>query len=100
VLRGASRTDALRDILAARATGDRLLDQVTHPGLATVITATDLRTSNALRFGSLQSSCSVYGTIQEPAQVADAVAASGAFAVLLPAVERTYTFQREPTDAL
>jgi NTE family protein len=65
-----------------------------------VITATDLRTSNALRFGSLQSSCSVYGTIQEPVRVADAVAASGAFPVLLPAVERAYTFQSGPTDAL
>jgi predicted acylesterase/phospholipase RssA len=82
--------------LAARGFGDRLLDQVTHPGLATVITATDLRTSNAVRFGSLRSSCSVYGTIQEPVRVAEAVAASGAFPLLLPAVERAYSFRREP----
>ena len=99
VLRGANRTSALRDTLAARAFGDRLLDQVTYHGLATVITATDLRTSNAVRFGSLRSSCSVYGTIQEPVQVADAVAASGAFPLLLPAVERAYTFRRQPADA-
>jgi predicted acylesterase/phospholipase RssA len=99
VLRGANRTDALRDTLAARAFGDRLLDQVTHPDLATVITATDLRTSNAVRFGSLRSSCSAYGTIQEPVRVADAVAASGAFPLLLPAVERAYTFRRQDTDA-
>jgi NTE family protein len=99
VLRGANRTDALSDTLAARAFGDRLLDQVTHPGLATVITATDLRTSNAVRFGSLRSSCSVYGTIQEPVRVANAVAASGAFPLLLPAVERAYSFRRQPADA-
>jgi NTE family protein len=99
VLRGANRTDALRDTLAARAFGDRLLDQVTHSGLATVITATDLRTSNAVRFGSLRSSCSVYGVIQEPVRIADAVAASGAFPLLLPAVERKYTFRRQPNDA-
>ncbi|MGA2529811.1 MAG: patatin-like phospholipase family protein [Acidimicrobiales bacterium] len=97
VLRGANRTDALRDTLAARAFGERLMDQVTHSGLATVITATDLRTSNAMRFGSLRSSCSAYGTVLEPVLVAEAVAASGAFPLLLPAVERAYAFQAQPT---
>jgi predicted acylesterase/phospholipase RssA len=96
ITRGANRTDALRETLAARAFGDRRLDQVTHADLATVITATDLRTSNAVRFGSMRSSCSVYGSIEEPIRVADAVAASGAFPLLLPAVERTYTFRRHP----
>jgi NTE family protein len=79
--------------------GDRGLDEVSHTGLATVITATDLRTSNAVRFGSLRSSCSVYGSIEEPIRVADAVAASGAFPLLLPAIERTYTFRRSAEDA-
>ena len=90
-LRTANRTDALRNELAHRAFGHRTLDQVTHPGLATVITATDLRTSNAVRFGSLRSSCSAYGTINEPVSVADAVAASAAFPLLLPAIERSYS---------
>jgi len=94
-LRGANRTDALRDVLASRAFGNRTLGDVTHPRLATVITATDLKTGNAVRFGSLRSSCSPYGTIQEPVQVAEAVAASGAFPLLLPAVERRYTFRRD-----
>lgn len=98
ITRGANRTDALRDTLAARWLGDRPLDRVTHANLATVITATDLRTSNAVRFGSLRSSCSVYGTIEEDIRVAEAVAASGAFPLLLPAVERTYTFRRHPHD--
>jgi predicted acylesterase/phospholipase RssA len=93
-LRTANRTDALRDELAYRAFGDRTLDQVTRPGLATVITATDLRTSNAVRFGSLRSSCSAHGTITEPVTVADAVAASAAFPLLLPAIERSYRFSR------
>jgi len=93
-LRTANRTDALRDELAHRAFGHRTLDQVTHPGLATVITATDLRTSNAVRFGSVRSSCSAYGTITEPVTVAEAVAASAAFPLLLPAIERSYTFTR------
>ncbi|HEY1914287.1 MAG TPA: patatin-like phospholipase family protein [Streptosporangiaceae bacterium] len=90
--RTANRTDGLRDELADRAFGDRTVDQVTHPNLATVITATDLRTSNAVRFGSLRSSCSVYGVILEPVTIADAVAASAAFPLLLPAIERSYTF--------
>jgi predicted acylesterase/phospholipase RssA len=96
VLRGVTRSDALRDTLAARVFGDRRMDQVNHPGLATVITATDLRTSNAVRFGSLRSACSAYGTIREPIRVAEAVAASGAFPLLLPAIERVYTFSRTP----
>lgn len=100
-LRTTNRTDALRDELAHRAFGDRTLDQVTRPGLATVITATDLRTSNAVRFGSLRSSCSAYGIITDPVTVADAVAASAAFPLLLPAIERSYSFVRprvpEPT---
>jgi NTE family protein len=96
-LRTANRTDALRDELAHRAFGRRTLDQVTRPGLATVITATDLRTSNAVRFGSLRSSCSAYGTITEPVTIADAVAASAAFPLLLPAIERTYDFARPGT---
>ncbi|MFD2420392.1 patatin-like phospholipase family protein [Amycolatopsis pigmentata] len=95
-LRTANRTDALRDELTDRAFGDRTLDQVRHPTLATVLTATDLRTSNAVRFGSLRSSCSAYGTIVEKVTVAEAVAASAAFPLLLPAMERTYTFTRSP----
>ena len=93
-LRTANRTDALRDELAHRVFGDRVLGQVTHRDLATVITATDLRTGNAVRFGSLNSSCSAYGIITSPVTIAEAVAASAAFPLLLPAMERTYTFTR------
>jgi NTE family protein len=48
--------------------------------------------------GSARSSCSAYGSIEEPVRVAEAVAASGAFPLLLPAVERTYTFRRHSDD--
>jgi len=93
LLRAANRTDALAATLAARAFGNKVLSEVNHPDLATVITATDLRTSNAMRFGSLRSSCSAYGTVVESVPVAEAVAASAAFPLVLPAVERTYTFK-------
>ena len=95
-----NRADALRDTLASRVFGERSLSDVTHADLATVITATDLRTSNAVRFGSLRSSCSAYGTIQETIGVADAVAASGAFPTLLPGIERIFTFQREASGVM
>src|SRR5262249_34208978 len=58
-----------------------------------VLTATDLATTNAVRFGSARSGCSRYGTITEPIHVATAVAASAAYPALLPALERTFTFQ-------
>jgi predicted acylesterase/phospholipase RssA len=90
--RTANRTDALRDTLAARAFGPKLINEVTHPGLTTVISATDLITTNAVRFGSRVSSCSAYGRITEPITVADAVAASAAMPILFPALERTFTF--------
>lgn len=97
-LRSANRTDALMAVLSDRGLGDKAIADVTHKNLATVITATDLRTSNAMRFGSLRSSCSAYGTIVEPVLVAEAVAASGAFPLLLPAVERSYNFRRHPDE--
>lgn len=98
-LRRFNRTNALRDVLAKHYFGTRTMPDTTHTNLATVITATDLRTGNAMRFGSLRSSCSTYGIIPEPIMVAEAVAASAAFPFVLPAVERTYTFHHPGTNA-
>lgn len=88
-----NRTDALRALLADRAFGDRLVDAPTRTGLATVLNATDLITSRAVRFGSNNSSSSQHGSITDKITVAEAVAASAAFPVALPAIERTYTFE-------
>lgn len=92
--RSTTRTEALVQALAARPFGQRQLDAVTHPGLATVISATDLATGNAVRFGSRVSSLSSVGDIVDRVPVADAVAASAAFPALLPHLNRTYTFTR------
>lgn len=52
-----------------------------------------MRTGSAFRFGSRQSGCWRFGTIApEEAFVADAVAASAAYPVLLPALDREYRF--------
>ncbi|WP_055495643.1 hypothetical protein [Streptomyces sp. TP-A0356] len=93
VARPANRTDALAAVLTRKAFGTKTMADVTHPGLDVVLTATDLATTNAVRFGSTRSACSRYGTITEPIHVATAVAASAAYPALLPALERTFTFQ-------
>lgn len=90
-----NRTDALRGLFADRAFGDRLVSKPTRPDLATVLNATDLITSRAVRFGSRNSSSSQHGIITDPVTVAEAVAASAAFPILLPAVERTYSFEHD-----
>jgi predicted acylesterase/phospholipase RssA len=92
--RRSTRTEALVDALASRPFGAKEMSQVTHPELCTVISATDLSTGNAVRFGSEVSSCSPHGSIVGPVPVADAVAASAAFPLLLPQLNRTYTFTR------
>jgi len=48
-----------------------------------------------VRFGSAASSCSRYGRTTEPVTVASAVAASAAYPLLLPALERQFTFTRD-----
>lgn len=98
VTRGANRSDALADTLDRRAFDGRDVKDVSHPDLSVVMTAMDLRTTNAVRFGNKGSSCSAYGEIQEPVRIATAVAASAAFPLLLPAIERRYTFCRTPTE--
>jgi len=92
--RTSTRTEALVAALKAREFGSKAMTDVTHPGLMTIISATDLSTANAVRFGSHASSCSPHGVIAEPVPVADAVAASAAFPLLLPQLSRTYTFTR------
>lgn len=92
--RASTRTEALVDALGSRDFGRKMMTEVTRQGLNTIITATDLSTGNAVRFGSQVSSCSPYGFIREQVPVADAVASSAAFPVLLPQLNRSYTFNR------
>lgn len=88
-----SRTDSLVAALASRPFGARLVSDPTHK-TDTVISATDLQTGSALRFGSKHSSSSQHGRILDDVTVAEAVAASAAFPILLPALTRRYTFER------
>ena len=88
-----SRTEAFKEVIAKSMFGDTILRDVSRESLDTVINATDLRTGSAFRFGSRQSGCWRFGTIAaEDALVADAVAASAAYPIFLPALERKYRF--------
>lgn len=91
--RSHTRTDSLVAALRTKPFGQRALHEVTYPDLTTVISATDMTSGNAVRFGSQVSSCSPYGAITSPVSVAEAVAASAAFPVLLPALARNYQFR-------
>lgn len=94
-----NRTDALADLLSAEIFGNRLMPDVTQAGLQVVLTATDLRTGGAVRFGSKVSAASRLGVITDSIPVADAVAASAAYPLLLPSLQRTYTFERHGARA-
>jgi predicted acylesterase/phospholipase RssA len=95
VPRWASRTDAFADVLRD-ALGDRRIDAPRRDaGLDTVITACDLRTGHAFRFGSHESGSWRLGTVADNAvDLATAVAASAAYPLLLPALDRKWTFVR------
>ncbi len=95
LVRTFSRTEAFRDVIAKSLFGDTIVRDVARQSLHTVINATELQAGSAFRFGSRQSGCWRFGTIPpEDVLVADAVAASAAYPVLLPALERKYRFTK------
>lgn len=87
-----NRTEAFARYLDEDLFPSAHLDRPTMPGRAVVLTATDLRTGASVRFGSNVSSCSRYGTIANPVTLGTAVAASAAYPLLLPAIERKWSF--------
>ena len=97
-VRAFSRSEAFGSVLRRSLFGKTLMRNVARDSLHTVINATELRTGSAFRFGSRRSGCWRFGTIDpEKASVADAVAASAAYPVLLPALDRSYRFTQQGT---
>ncbi|MGD9893180.1 MAG: patatin-like phospholipase family protein, partial [Dehalococcoidia bacterium] len=86
-------TTAFADVLAERFFGTKSMPMVTHDGLDVVLTACDLWTGSAVRFGSRTSACSRIGEILDDVTVASAVAASAAYPALLPSLEQRYRFR-------
>ena len=89
-LRHVNRTTAFVDVLDEQVFNGKTMQQMSHSGLDVVLTACDLGTSGAVRFGSRTSACSRLGTILDDVRVASAVAASAAYPVFLPAFEQRY----------
>lgn len=88
-----NRTEAFARLLDQSAFPHARIDRPTHDDLSVVLTATDLSTGAAVRFGSQNSSCSRYGKITDPVSIGTAVAASAAYPVLLPTLNRDFSFQ-------
>lgn len=89
-----SWSEGFRDVMEQKF-GNKLLSEVARDSLDIVVNATELRTGSAFRFGSRESGCWRFGTIaSKDALVADAVAASAAHPLFLPALDRTYAFAK------
>lgn len=97
--RWASRTDAFEETLAHRLFGSQALDAPRRDDLDVVINACDLRTGSAVRFGSRESGISRLGQIHDRISIATAVAASAAYPLLLPSLDRIYELEgRDGTE--
>lgn len=93
--RWVSRTDAFADVLDREICGGRRVDAPRRAGLDVIINACDLRTGSAFRFGSRESGCWRVGKIPDnDVPLATAVAASAAYPLLLPALDRKWAFER------
>lgn len=89
-----SRTDAFVDVLADVFAGALLTDGRRRDELDVVINACDLRTGHAVRFGSKESGSWTLGRILgNDIDLASAVAASAAYPLLLPALDRSWSFE-------
>jgi len=92
--RWVSRTDAFVDVLDQRLYHGAHMPEVARQGLDVVINACELSTGSAFRFGSRHSATWRIGeVIDNDVRVAEAVAASAAYPLLLPALDRRWRFR-------
>jgi predicted acylesterase/phospholipase RssA len=91
--RWVSRTNAFERALADIIFGNTQLTDKRRNNIEIVINACDLSTGSAFRFGSKESGCYRLGHIKDnDIKVSEAVAASAAFPILLPVIDRRITF--------
>jgi NTE family protein len=92
-LRRWSSTVAFEAVLRDRLFGTVPINAPRRNGIDVVLNACELRSGSAFRFGSRESGCWRYGSIEGNAvEVAHAVAASAAYPMLLPALDEAITF--------
>ncbi len=95
VARWRSRTDAFADVLTDIFEGALMRDSRLMDGLDVVINACDLRTGHAFRFGSRESGSWTLGRVPDnDVDLATAVAASAAYPLLLPALDRSWLLEK------
>ncbi|MFQ6029102.1 MAG: patatin-like phospholipase family protein [Dehalococcoidia bacterium] len=93
-MRSVTRTTALSEVLREWY-GERLISDDTRDGVALVLNAVELSTRTAFRFGSVETGDWRFGSIvANEVLLRDAVAASAAHPVFLPAVEMPLVFKR------
>lgn len=96
-----SVTDGLSDTLAAELFGEKRLGDRRRDNIGVVINATELRTGTAFRFGSRESGSWRFGQIEgNDIRVAEAVAASAAYPMLLPALDKKWRFTTRKGETL
>lgn len=74
--------------------GHRQLDEGAGKRPRMLINACELRTGAAFRFSDGESRCWRYGKLLDRVTVAEAVAASAAYPVMLPSLDRQYRFEK------
>ena len=93
-IRWVSRTSALEAALRDLLFGDEVVTGPRREDVNVVFNACELRTATAFRFGNLESRCWRFGKIAgNDVKVAQAIAASAAYPVIFPAIDRTFTFE-------
>jgi NTE family protein len=98
--RWASRTDALEEALK-NVLGDVEIGQVARENLDVVFNACELRTGTAFRFGNRMSGGWRTGSIGDNRiSLAHAVTCSAAYPLILPALDRGYTFLKDGVTQL
>jgi NTE family protein len=90
--RFSSATEALADVFAGLFP-EQTLTSARRDGIDIVLNACELRSGSAFRFGSRESHCYRYGTVVDDVPVAFAVAASAAYPLILPALDRQFRFR-------
>lgn len=93
-----SRTDVFREVLEHRVFGERKLSDARRNDMDVVIGACELRTGSAFRFGNAISGDWRKGKlVNGDVDVSFAVAASAAYPIFLPALDRTWSFEKGGT---
>jgi integrative and conjugative element protein (TIGR02256 family) len=91
--RRVSRTVAFEDVLKKRLFGDMTLADSRKNGTNIIINACELRTGSAFRFGNKETGSWRYGSLENNnVPLSLAVAASAAYPVFLPAIDKDFVF--------